>query len=129
MRGQNEPAPLIPQTQKEQPVQKKKPAFNMDAFGSDHPLNRSLWCVFVQISFWIILSFENSIDNYMADILPNVGLSKLFSSRIRNYFLFLEVTNNIELICEITQYLNIRDLISFLSASTHTYSFSWVTNI
>ena len=79
--------------------------------------------------FGLYCLLKNSIDNYMADILPNIGLSKLFSSRIRNYFLFLEVTNNIELICEITQYLNIRDLISFLSASTHTYSFSRVTNI
>ena len=35
----------------------------------------------------------------MTDILPNIGLSRLFSNRIKHYLLFLEVTNNIELIC------------------------------
>ncbi len=65
----------------------------------------------------------------MTDILPNIGLSKLFSSRIRHYLLFLEVTNNIELICEVTDYLQIRDILNFLSSSTHLYSFRKIASI
>ena len=65
----------------------------------------------------------------MTDILPNLGLSKLFSTRIRHYLLFLEVAHNIELICQVTDYLEIRDILNFLSSSNHLYSFRKITAI
>jgi len=65
----------------------------------------------------------------MADLLPNLALSRLFSSRIRHYLLFLEVTNNAELICRVTEFLDIRGVLNFLSSSAHLYSFRGIATI
>jgi hypothetical protein len=65
----------------------------------------------------------------MSDILPNLGLANRFASRIRQFLLILELSGNVEILCEVADYLTVSELIRFLSTSSHMYSLKKIPNI
>jgi len=65
----------------------------------------------------------------MTDILPNLGLTSHFAQRFKHYLLFLEVTNDQELLCSLLEFLTIRELLAFAASSTHFRKFLQIQGI
>ena len=61
--------------------------------------------------------------------LLSLNLANSFNSRIKQYFLLLEVTNHTDLICEITDYLNMEELLNFISTSSYFLTLGKIQSI
>lgn len=55
----------------------------------------------------------------MADLFPCSGLNAFFSNRFRKYQVFIEVTNDTQALQMILSFLDLKDLLAFLSTSSH----------
>ncbi len=56
-------------------------------------------------------------------------LSRHFSLRLKQYLLFLETTNDLELLQLLLTFLPLRDLLNFLAVSTHFASFKRLQSV
>jgi len=65
----------------------------------------------------------------MSDRLAKLGLTSHFTNRFRQFLLFLEVTNDQEIICLIISFLSLRDLLKLTSTSSYFYHMSKIQSI
>ena len=57
------------------------------------------------------------------------SLSRHFALRLKQYLLFLEVTNDLELVQLMLSFLSLKDLLQFLAVSTHFATFKKLQSV
>ena len=58
-----------------------------------------------------------------------LGLARTFTQRIRQYFLLLEVTGHVEVVCGIADFLTNEELLSFISTSHYFMELGQISSI
>jgi len=59
----------------------------------------------------------------------SLNLANAFTVRIRQYLLVLEATSHTEIVCTITDFLPVEDILSLLSTSQHFFSLGQIQSI